>query len=152
MKVWRASHEYWGVTDDGRLLIDGWGLTDLTVGDLRRGSESGYFEGAWDHIVILDPEGLGGPGDLVSPFTEFLNGVGVELAMGAVLAPIYAAARRVRQSQQDRRARKVVAEWHRHGIDGPWLLSQWIDLKTAWRAEEVATRLGMSRRRPSHFS
>jgi hypothetical protein len=143
-KVWTSSHEYWGVSADGRLVADGWNLRHLTVGDLRRGSESGYFEGAWDHIVVLDPEGLGGPGDFVSPFTEFFGNVGVDLAAGLVMTPLLRAARRVRRMQSDRRARRVIAGWHRQGIDGPWVLTKWIDKKSTWKAEEVAMRLAMS--------
>jgi hypothetical protein len=144
-KVWAHSSHYWGVTEDGRLIVADWGLEGLTIGDLRRGAESGYFEGAWDHIVVLEPEGLGGPGDFVSPFTEFFSNVGVDLAAGILIGPVLKIGRRLRQFQRNRRARRVIAGWHRQGLDGPWVLSEWIDRKTSWNAEEVGKRLGLTR-------
>lgn len=143
--VWRTGHKYWGVSADGRLIADGWNLQHLTIGDLRRGWESGYVDGAWNHVVVLQPEGLGGPGDLVSPFAEFFGNVGMEIAVGFISAPLLRAARGIRQRQRDRRARRVIAGWHRQGIDGPWVLTSWIDTKTTWKPDEVARRLGISR-------
>jgi hypothetical protein len=32
----------------------------------------------------------------------------------------------------------------RHGIDAPWILSRWLDAKSSWSADEVATRLGIT--------
>ncbi|MEJ7706731.1 MAG: hypothetical protein WKF82_05235 [Nocardioidaceae bacterium] len=141
---WPTSHAYYGVRPDGRLLVEGWDLHRMTVGDLRRAWESGYVTGGWDQIVVLDPEGLGGPADLVSPFVDFLADVGFELVVGAAAYQAQQAKIRIEQWREDRRARAIIDSWHEHGIDGPWTLSQWVDRKVSWSAFEVSTRLGIS--------
>lgn len=60
-------------------------------------------------------------------------------------APLLAVARRVRRIQRDRRVKRVIAGWHRQGIDGPWILTRWVDTKTTWPADEVAKRLAITR-------
>ena len=141
---WVVGHDYWGVAEDGRLLAEGWSLSEMTVGDFRRGAESGYIDGAWDHIVVIHPEGLGGPGDLLSPLVEFLQNVGVELAVGAAATQVERVKDATQRLTKDHRARQVVKSWHEQGIEGPWTLNAWIDVKSAWDATEVAKRLKLT--------
>jgi hypothetical protein len=141
---WAGAHAYWGVAEDGRLLVEGWGLSKMTVGEFRRGAESGYVDGSWDHIVVVHPEGLGGPGDLLSPLIEFLQNVGVELATGAAVTQIGKVKDAAQRLTKDHRARRVVESWHEQGIEGPWTLDAWIGVKSAWDANEVAKRLRLT--------
>jgi hypothetical protein len=142
---WSPDSPYWGVAEDGSLLVEGWNLSTMTVGDLLRASASGYLGSrAWDQIVVLHPEGLGGPGDMVSPFLDFLSDVGLELTVAAAATQVERSARVAQRFAKDRRARQVVDSWHEQGIEGPWILTKWIDVKTSWHAAEVAKRLRLS--------
>lgn len=141
---WRFQMQYYGVNQEGLLFVDDEQLRRMTVGDLRRSSENGYLLGAWDQIVVMEPEGLGGPGELVSPFLDFLESVGVDIVAGAVLAGSVKIAATVGREVCDRRARQVIDSWHEHGINGPWVIRRWIDQKRSWPASEVATRLSIN--------
>lgn len=141
-RTWVTQQYFFGVDLDGKLIVRDWHSLAMTVGDLRRAGESGYLPGDWDQIVILVPEGLGGGGELVSAFVDFLQTVGFETAVGAAGATATAAGQRAaRRLLYDRRARQVAESWHDQGIEGPWTLTKWVDTKTAWDAAEVAKRL-----------
>lgn len=141
---WLGAQDYWGVAEDGGLLVEGWELSKMTVGEFRRGVESGYAKGAWDHIVVTHPDGIGGMGDLLSPLVEFLQDVGVELAVGGAATQIGRVKDAAQRLTRDRRARQVVTSWHEQGIQGPWTLTSWIDIKPAWDADEVSRRLKLT--------
>lgn len=148
----RFQQSYYGVTSDGLLTIHGTNLAGMTIGDLRRAGEAGDVDGDWNRIVIIPPEGLGGPGDLVSPFLDFLAAVGidlakdltVDLAKAAVIGGTgYAAVKRTKDKAGDRPARKAAQAWAARGIAGPWEISRWIDRRDSWDEGVVAKRLGM---------
>jgi hypothetical protein len=139
----RFQQSYYGVTSDGLLAIYGTDLSGMTVGDLRRAGEAGEIDGDWNRIVIIPPEGLGGPGDLVSPFLDFLNAVGIDLAAGAVIGGTGYAVKRAKDKVGDRPARKAAQAWAARGIAGPWEISRWIDRRDSWDETVVAKRLGI---------
>lgn len=142
---WQAQVSYFGVTVDGLLRVQDWRTLAMTVGDLRRAGESGYLPGDWDQVVVLVPEGLGGGGEFVSAFVDFLQAVGFKAAAGLATAPVIAAGERTRRRVfTDRRARQVAENWHEQGLEGPWTLTEWVDKKTAWDPSEVAKRLRLT--------
>jgi hypothetical protein len=139
---------YWGVAADGTLRAASWWTVDFTVGDVRRAGLAGYLEGRWDHVVVMDPHGLGGAGDMtaaVQIFLDFLSQVGVELGTTIAVAPLAVLWRRVRRAKHDHRARRLVAGWQRQGLDGPWVLRQWVDSQSTWDASDFAKRLSLTK-------
>lgn len=144
-RTWEPQQYYFGVAVDGALIVQDWDSLAMTVGDLRRAGESGYLPGDWDHVVVLVPWGLGGGGEIVSEFVNFLQAVGFNTGVGVAGTAATTVGRRLaRRIFSDRRARQVVDSWHEQGLDGPWTLTKWIDTKTAWNAGEVAKRLRLT--------
>lgn len=144
-RKWRTLQYFYGVTVDGRLTVADWYGFTMTVGDVRRAGESGYLSGNWNRVVVLVPEGLGGGGEVVSAFVDFLQAVGFNTAAGLAATPVIAMGERLRRRVfNDRRAREVAENWHEQGLDGPWTLTDWVDTKTAWDPAEVAKRLRLT--------
>lgn len=145
---WRFQQDYYGVDATGRLFIDDVQLKRMTVGDLARSGRAGYLVGAWDRIVVMRPEGLGGGSpvvDLVAQFVDFLDKVGFELAVGTASTQLGRVAERINTVRGDVRVRKIIRSWDDRGIDRPWEIRRWIDMKTRWDAAEVAKRLRIER-------
>lgn len=134
----------WGVSQDGHLFAESLELNKITIGDLRRGAESGYMPATWTEIIVHEPEGLGGPGDLLVPFAEFLQDVGVEFTVGLAAAKANELLHWSKRVHLDRRARRVVSNWSEQGVLGPAILDHWIGLKTSWSTDEVAVRLRLT--------
>lgn len=137
--------EYFGVDQDGHLVLDGPELKRLTVGDWQRARVSGYYPGISEELVLVKPDGLGGPGEFANDLLAFFRDINVNIVATVVAARL--SLRPIatwKQRQDDKRARRVLKGWHQKGIDGPDQIARWVDKKDSWTATEVAERLNIT--------
>ncbi|UQN13963.1 hypothetical protein [Gulosibacter sp. ACHW.36C] len=123
----------------------------LTLRDLLATVQAGFIEGEASHLYLHLPWGVGGGGHEFFDFTNWLLDIGVDLGTGyLVVEPIRrgisALSARVRNSRQDRRARRVAADWEAHNIYYPFQLREFLELKPSWRIDDVSRRLGVSKK------
>jgi len=142
----RFQQSYYGVSEEGLLSEYSTELLGLTVGDLRRAGQSGDIDGDWFRPVVIPPEGLGGPGDLVSPILDFLNDLGLNIVGNVALGAVTLVAKPLKDKITDVPARRVARSWQDRGLDHPWKVRCWIDRHDSWNHAKVAKRLGITER------
>jgi hypothetical protein len=139
----RMTNRWFGIDEDGRLVVDDETLSRLRIGDLKRAGEAGRLDGAWDDIVLVPPEGLGAGPEILVELLGFLRDVGVDVVAGTTVMGAGRALGRASRAMRDRSARKVAKGWSKRGITRPYTLRSWIDSQAQWKADEVAERLGL---------
>lgn len=135
----QAFDHYFGVAEDGMLVVDDGALRRITLGDLLRGADAGYTQQDWSLIVRVAPMGLG-DGTPVTDLLKFLLDHGVDVATAGWW--IFGFGRRRRKSaRHNELLREIADRWTKGGLYQPWVLRGWLETKREWQAIEVSKRL-----------
>lgn len=115
------------------------------VEGLERANNAGLSDIDLTKIYVYPPvSGRGGdvpPPDLVIWLLEHGVDLGVGM-LGAALFEKFAA--RFRGTKADKQARKIAKAWANGGIESPFVLRRFVDLKDSWVTDELSERLGIN--------
>lgn len=117
---------------------------DLPIGYAIRATEAGYNELDLRDLVIRRSEGFGGD-YAVFDFATFFGSIGLNLASGMAADLLWRIGQlvglNIRTKNADKQMATIAKRWEVRGIESPYMLRQWIEVKDSWDILEVSTRL-----------
>lgn len=129
-----------GIDDDGLLVMSHRLLKEISVAEMSRAMDAGYYEGSASDLLYAPAWGFGGNGAWVGDVVQWLAD-NLETVLVA-----YAGTKAIDHTlgHRDRMVIQLADSWARRRIDSPRALRTWLECKTAWQVREVADRLGLN--------